>query len=218
MMVRDAYDTWAATYDVDRNLTRDLDAYVTRQVLGSLRLSADCHILELGCGTGKNTGFLSQMGSRAYALDFSEAMIKQAQAKVRQPNVSFAVADLSRRWPVAGRSVDLVVCNLVLEHLEDLAFVFNEAARSLRSQQGPGRLFVCELHPFRQYMGGKARLERDGEKVEVSAFVHHISEFLEASSTAGLALVRLDEWWHEEDAEAPPRLVSFLFEMQPGRR
>jgi hypothetical protein len=25
-------------------------------------------------------------------------------------------------------------------------------------------------------------------------------------------LLRLKEWWHAEDAAAPPRLVSFLFQ------
>jgi ubiquinone/menaquinone biosynthesis C-methylase UbiE len=205
MTVRDAYNTWAATYDTDRNLTRDLDQQVTRATLGALRCNA---ILELGCGTGKNTGFLAQMGTQVYALDFAESMIRQAQAKVRQANVRFIVADLIQSWPVADHAIDLVVCNLVLEHIADLSPIFAEAARCLAPS---GRFFVCELHPFKQYLGSKARLQHNGELLAPPAFVHHMSAFVEAATAAGFTLARLQEWWDAEDQQAPPRLVSFLF-------
>jgi malonyl-CoA O-methyltransferase len=67
--VRDAYNSWAATYDIDRNLTRDLDAQITREVLAGSRYSL---ILEIGCGTGKNTQLLAEIGENVTALDFSE--------------------------------------------------------------------------------------------------------------------------------------------------
>ncbi len=96
MSVRNAYNTWAASYDSDRNLTRDLDQQVTRATLSGLQPRA---ILELGCGTGKNTAFLAQMGVPVQALDFSEGMLEQARAKVPQGHVTFTVADLTARWP-----------------------------------------------------------------------------------------------------------------------
>src|SRR5688572_20232515 len=117
MNVRDAYNQWALTYDSDRNLTRDLDQIVTRETIGHGRYTS---ILELGCGTGKNTVLLAQLGERVQSLDFSEAMLSQARAKQPGANVTFSVADLMQPWPCADRSVDLVVCNLVLEHIADL--------------------------------------------------------------------------------------------------
>jgi malonyl-CoA O-methyltransferase len=66
-----------------------------------------------------------------------------------------------------------------LEHIEDLSFVFAEAARTLSSK---GRFFINELHPFRQYEGKKARFYRNEEKIEVDAFIHNISDFLGARS------------------------------------
>jgi malonyl-CoA O-methyltransferase len=206
MTVRNAYNTWAATYDTDRNLTRDLDAQVTRATLARLPASA---ILELGCGTGKNTAFLAGRGVPVQALDFSEAMIRQAQANVPQEHVRFAVADLTQPWPVAAGAVDLIVCNLVLEHIRDLGFIFAEAARCRRVG---GHFFVSELHPFKQYQGSKARYESEAGQVEVTAFVHHISEFVGAARAAGLRVTDLRESWHAEDQQAPPRLVSFVFE------
>lgn len=206
MSVQQAYSTWAITYDTDPNLTRDLDGVVTRETLVALPANA---ILEIGCGTGKNTGFLAQLGRHLHALDFTENMIRQAQAKHIAANVTFTIADLTQPWPRARQSADLIVCNLVLEHIAGLPFIFNEAARCLVSG---GRFFVCELHPFRQYQGTKANFQRGDGRTEIEAFVHHISDYVSAAEAAGLSLRSLKEWWHEADTDKPPRLVSFVFE------
>jgi ubiquinone/menaquinone biosynthesis C-methylase UbiE len=206
MSVQEAYNHWSATYDTDENLTRDLDQVVTQETLADLRCES---ILEVGCGTGKNTALLAQIGAGVHALDLSEGMLKKAKEKVRSNNVSFSVADITRQWPCADESAGLVVCTLVLEHVEDLSFVFSEACRSL---VGGGRFFICELHPFRQYQGTKARFQGDEGRIEIQAFVHHLSDFLRAAEENGLTLRGCREWWHEEDQGKPPRLVSFMFE------
>jgi ubiquinone/menaquinone biosynthesis C-methylase UbiE len=206
MSVSDGYDAWAASYDSDRNLTRDLDEEATRTTLADLRPRS---VLELGCGTGKNTLFLARIGGQVRALDFSAGMLAQARAKQPGTNVSFSLADLTRTWPCDDASADLIVANLVLEHIADLGFIFAEAARCL---EPGGRMFLSELHPFKQYLGSQARFERDQASVPIPAFTHHISEFLAAAGQAGLSLLSLQEWWHAEDPPALPRLVSFLFE------
>ena len=184
----------------------DLDQIVTRDNLSGLRCRS---ILELGCGTGKNTRLLSEIGEQVLAVDFSEGMLAKAKAKVDAPNVSFKTADITKPWTFAAAPVDLVVINLVLEHVADLSFVFAEAARCLEPN---GRMFVCELHPFKQYLGLKANFEYKQEKVEVTAFVHHISEFLDAAAHHKFVLARFEEWWHQPDHNKPPLLASFLFQ------
>jgi malonyl-CoA O-methyltransferase len=166
-------------------------------------------ILEIGCGTGKNTLFLADVGAKVHALDFSEGMIEKAKEKVKAENVRFSMADLTQRWPCQDHAYDLIVCNLVLEHIEDLSFIFSEASRVLAEG---GRFFVNELHPFRQYEGKKARFQSGEDVAEIPAFVHHISDFTNAASKHGLKLAKLDERWHPEDLNKPPRIVSFLFE------
>jgi len=205
MLVNEAYKNWSATYDSDRNLTRDLDRQVTRRTFETQRFKS---ILEIGCGTGKNTAFLASIANKMLALDFSEQMIEKAKHKSSTDNVTFRVADITDPWPVADCSIDLVICNLVLEHVEDLGFVFGEAARVLIEG---GNLFVSELHPFRQYQGVVARFERNNERIEIPAFVHHISDFLNAAAGNNLALSSMKEMWHAEDENKPPRLISFLF-------
>jgi malonyl-CoA O-methyltransferase len=206
MNIQNAYDNWSASYDTDENLTRDLDQKVLQEALANLHFKS---ILEIGCGTGKNTAFLSQAGEIVHALDFSEGMIEKAKKKVRVENVTFSMTNLAKRWPSEDESHDLIVCSLVLEHIEDLSFVFSEAFRVLKKK---GRFLINELHPFRQYEGKKARFSRGTEVTEIPAFVHHISDFTKTASNHGLTLININEWWHEADQNKPPRLISFLFE------
>lgn len=213
MTIQDAYTDWSETYDSDRNLTRDLDQHVTRQQLAKLRCKS---ILELGCGTGKNTPLLASLSEHVQALDFSAGMIEKARAKVTAPNVTFEIADITKRWPCQDQSFDLIVCNLVLEHIEDLDFIFVEAFRVL--VEG-GRFFICELHPFRQYLGTQARFQRADYINRITAFTHHAMDFTNTALAAGLIFSEMKEWWHEEDEGKAPRLISFLFEkrVQPNR-
>jgi ubiquinone/menaquinone biosynthesis C-methylase UbiE len=210
MSIQAAYTNWSTTYDEDRNRTRDLDQLVTQATLTGQQFAA---IVEIGCGTGKNTAFLAQIGDKVTALDFSAGMLVRAREKVQPANVTFVETDLTTPWPVEDRSSDLVVCNLVLEHIADLNFIFAQAARVL----GPGgRFFVCELHPFRQYQGTQATFQRAHGAILIDAYVHHISDFLAAAEESGIGLVRLKEWWHVEDEGKPPRLVSFVFAKPPA--
>jgi malonyl-CoA O-methyltransferase len=205
MSIQKAYNDWSETYDTDENLTRDLDQKVTREALAGLHFNS---ILEIGCGTGKNTSFLAQIGESLYAVDFSQGMIEKAKEKVQAENVRFSTMDIAQKWNFEAQSFDLIVCNLVLEHIEELSFIFSEASRVLKEKGG---FFINELHPFKQYEGKKARFYRDEETIEVEAFVHHISGFLRAATNHGLSLVKLNEYWHQKDQNKPPRLVSFLF-------
>jgi malonyl-CoA O-methyltransferase len=206
MGIQDAYNEWSGIYDTNINLTRDLDSTLTHNLLADQQFD---HILELGCGTGKNTQFFVQIGRNVHALDFSQGMIEKAKEKVRADNVRFSMADLTKQWPCEDKAYDLISCNLVLEHIPDLAHIFSEAARVLRSG---GKFLINELHPFKQYQGTKARFERGDETIEVDVFVHHISEFFNTALKNEFKVGHFNEYWHAEDSHKPPRLASFIFE------
>lgn len=205
MSIQNAYNNWSDIYDTNENRTRDLDAQILRETFAGQRFDS---ILETGCGTGKNTEFLAQIGTHVHALDFSEGMVLKAREKVMAENVRFEMADLTVRWPCEDSAFDLIVCSLVLEHMEELSHFFAEAARTLRPG---GKLFIDELHPFKQYGGTKARYEQAGQTVEVEAYVHHISEFIQAGQANGLRLETFRECWHSNDEGKPPRIASFVF-------
>jgi ubiquinone/menaquinone biosynthesis C-methylase UbiE len=209
--VADAYDRWSRQYDDDQNATRDLDALVLRQV--PLQL-AGARVLEVGCGTGKNSAWLISQARELIALDFSPGMLDVARRRVRSSAARFVEHDVTRRWPVEAESVDIVVGNLVLEHVRDLAPVFGEAARVLRTG---GQLFLCELHPYRQLRGGQAHFidAHTDETVHVAAYRHTVSEYVTEALAAGFALRALGEWLEADaDQSAPPRLLSLLLERE----
>jgi SAM-dependent methyltransferase len=205
--IRNAYDRWSHSYDDDLNATRDLDREVTLTVLSGSRFTT---IIEAGCGTGKNTQLFSRLAHQVLALDFSSGMLKKARAKSgERKNVSYAVADITTSWPCIPGRADLVTFNLVLEHVQALSAVFSHAALALGNG---GRMFISELHPFRQYQGTVANFSVADQNTRIPAFTHHISDFLRAASECGFKLLELREWWHDKDTGKPPRLVSFLFE------
>jgi malonyl-CoA O-methyltransferase len=52
-------------------------------------------------------------------------MLVIAKDKVQSENVQFQKADLTKEWDAQNEFTDLVTFNLVLEHVEDLGFVFS---------------------------------------------------------------------------------------------
>ena len=207
--VASAYDRWSGQYDRDANATRDLDAIALR---GSGLNVRGRVVLEVGCGTGKNTTWLAADASSVIAMDFSAGMLARARTRVSATNVRFIAHDVRDAWPIETNSVDVVTCNLVLEHVRDLSPIFGESRRVLRTG---GQLFVSELHPYRQLLGGQARFthEQSGDETLVPVFRHSVSEFITAGLAAGLQLRALGEITEEgAAADAPPRLLTLLFE------
>ncbi len=187
------------------NRTRDLAAKAIRAENLDLR---DRAVLELGCGTGRNTGYLAEHAHTVTAMDFSAGMLTHARANVSDKNVHFIEQDLGAHWNVGNDSFDLIICTLVLEHIEDLAHVFHEARRTLR----PGGEFVfCELHPFRQLAGGQAQFTGlNNEPVLIPAFLHNVSDYVNTAIDAGFEILRIDELSDEEDKanHSLPRIIS----------
>ncbi len=54
MSISNAFNAWADQYDTNGNKTRDLDAFVTKSVLKRYKFA---NVIELGCGTEKNTNY-----------------------------------------------------------------------------------------------------------------------------------------------------------------
>jgi ubiquinone/menaquinone biosynthesis C-methylase UbiE len=200
----DAYNHWSNSYDHVENKTRDLEGKAIRKVLAGINCR---HILELGCGTGKNTAWLAGHCEELTAFDFSEGMLDQAMQKIHHSKVTFQVADITLPWVV--KPADLICCSLVLEHVEDLDFIFREAAASLDKD---GRFYIGELHPYRQLHGARARFEHEGNTIRLEYFIHHVSDYMHAALRNGFICADLQEWFDEEQQHEMPRLISYLFQ------
>lgn len=205
MSTQALYNEWSATYDTVDNPTRDLEKRACKEVLSGVEFES---VLELGGGTGKNTVWLAESTEKIISVELSEQMRAIAKEKVRAANVEFRSGDIRGDWTFVEEKVDLITCSLILEHIEYLKPVFEKAAMTLNSN---GNFYICELHPFKQYAGSKARFEIDGETKVLDCYQHHITDYTSAAVAAGFELARIDEWFDNDDRSQMPRLISFLF-------
>jgi len=207
MSIKKAYDSWSNIYDTNDNKTRDLDRKVTIEILSKYKFES---VLELGCGTGKNTQWLLNRAKRIIGLDFSQGMLDKAREKVSSKKVEFKQTDLNQNWNVKNDYADLITCSLTLEHIENLDFIFSQAYQKVKAG---GIFFICELHPFKQYTGCKAKYETNNVIKELDVYVHHISEYLKCARKNKFQLIHLNEWFDENDQSNKeiPRLISFVF-------
>jgi ubiquinone/menaquinone biosynthesis C-methylase UbiE len=205
MNVQQAYNQWSNSYNTVENKTRDLEAKAIQTVLN---ISTPLDILELGCGTGKNTAWLAPQAKTLTAFDFSADMMALAKQQITAPHVQFIQKDLTTNWELTPESIDLITCSLVLEHIENLSPIFEKAAAVLKSG---GRFYIGELHPIKQYLGSKARFETEQGIVALDCHLHHITEYINAAAASKLNCIKMNEWFDEDNKEIP-RILSLLFE------
>ncbi|KXB96799.1 MAG: hypothetical protein AA908_10335 [Chlorobi bacterium NICIL-2] len=204
--IQQAYNLWAAQYDTQINETRDLEAVAFRTINGNKKME---HALEIGCGTGKNTLHLLKLAAHVTAVDFSKNMLQVARTKIHAPHVAFVEADILQEWTFAHHAYDWIGFSLVLEHVENLDPLFRKAAAVAAPH---ARLYIGELHPFRQYLGGKANFDTPEGNQVIPAFTHHVSDFITAAQQNGWQMIDMREWFDEPERTSPPRIISFLFE------
>lgn len=205
MSIEKAYNIWSDQYDTNENKTRDLDKKSTIETLSKFDFS---NVVELGCGTGKNTKWLLERATQVIGLDFSQEMLDKAKEKISDDKVTFKKADLRRNWEIDNAFADLITCSLTLEHIKDLNHIFNQTRQKLKTG---GLFFISELHPFKQYSGSKAKYETENGTQELEVYIHHISEYLNDANNNGFKLNELNEWFDDDDKKGLPRLVSFVF-------
>lgn len=99
-------------------------------------------VLEVGCGTGHWLSRMKNSGARAYGLDPSRGMLKQAVVKGCGGAV---VGGDALKLPYRDGSFDRIVCVHALHHFPDRARFFAEAMRVLKPGGG---LITFDLDPF----------------------------------------------------------------------
>lgn len=204
MDTRSAYNSWASQYDTNENKTRDLEAVCMRNTLQGIKFSS---VLEIGCGTGKNTTWFADRADRVTAVDLSDEMLAAARKKIDRPHVEFVQADITGPWSFASGTYDLITFSLVLEHIDDLDSILRKVAEKLSPG---GHVYIGELHPFKQYTGSKARFDT-GEGVQVvECFNHHISDFIQPAVKYGLQPAEINEYFDDDDRNGIPRILMIL--------
>jgi SAM-dependent methyltransferase len=107
-------------------------------------------ILELGCGSGRDTGVLAAAGHHVVAIDRDPMAI--AQAKSRLPDCEFHCQDLRAPFPVPQGGVGVVIASLSL-HYFDWPETIALAAR-IRAALRSGGVLLCRVNSVNDHHHG----------------------------------------------------------------
>ncbi|KAI1375722.1 methyltransferase small domain protein [Hypoxylon crocopeplum] len=203
----EAYDRWAAVYDTDGNFLQALDTVELKtlfpEFLQSITSPKPWRIVDLGCGTGRNTSILLAVPDieEVIALDSSRGMLEVAKTRLQQvdngvsppsseparaaPKVHLEVFDMldSQSLPVSAQQVDGVISTLVVEHVPLQTF-FSQVSRMLRPG---GMLLLTNMHA---HMGGISQagfVDADtGEKIRPTSYAHTVADVVAEARKWGL--------------------------------
>ncbi|GAC1411942.1 MAG: bifunctional demethylmenaquinone methyltransferase/2-methoxy-6-polyprenyl-1,4-benzoquinol methylase UbiE [Actinomycetota bacterium] len=129
-VVRGLFDAIASRYDmVNRVMTFGMDRAWRRRAAGTLGLLHGATVLDIACGTGD---FLREARSRQWnviGVDFSGEMLRAAAAR---GETGLVQAD-ALKLPLANASIDGITCGFALRNVSDLATLFDEMSRVLRT-------------------------------------------------------------------------------------
>ncbi len=188
LSLNEGYNRWAEFYDDDDNPLHLLEEAVVDEALGEVNGKV---VVDLGCGTGRQTLRLAAKGAKIAGVDQSEGMLEKAKAKDATGAVRFLRVDLDEAFPFPDAAYDLVVSFLAIEHIADLRRFFSQCRRVCRAS---GLLYFTAMHPAMVLRGVQARYtEASGRKVYPKGFPYQISDYINAAIAAGLRLARITE-------------------------
>ena len=110
-------------------------------VLNAAEIQRNDTVLDVGAGTGFLTEGAAKIAQKVIALDFSEAMMGEAKAKLRGRNVEFKIGNV-QQIPLPDGSVNVVIGNMILHHCLTPEIAIKNMARVLTPG---GRLALSDL-------------------------------------------------------------------------
>jgi predicted TPR repeat methyltransferase len=204
----EAYNEWAAVYDTDGNMLQAIDDQELETMLPeTLRLaihnaSDTLTILDVGCGTGRNTSKLigykwpSNTMISITGLELSAGMLEVAEKKLRplesaSPNVTLNLLQTDVFAPVSGTksqnppNADVLISTLVLEHVP-LTPYFHALSNLLRPG---GYALVTNMHQEMGLLSQAGFVATDGTKVRGTSWAHGTAESLKVAEEEGFEIV-----------------------------
>lgn len=149
--MKDSREFWnkqAKNFDSESN--KELDHYIE---MTRTHLTSEQNVLDFGCGTGYSTRQLGESVKTIVGLDYSEEMIKVAELKPKQENVSYQVGSIEDMTSGQGQYDVVVVYNVLhlVDNLDDLMKQMNQLLKpdglliSATACIGQKKSFVTQL-------------------------------------------------------------------------
>lgn len=200
----EAYDLWSSVYDTDGNFLQALDSLEVPVMLSTaFSQLEDANVIDLGCGTGRNTlALFDHDPKHITAVDLSPKMLDIARSRCLEKasalniktQLEFGVFDMMAEssGPVADNSADIVISTLVLEHIPVEIFL-GTVYRLLKSGG------LCILTNMHSEMGGISQagfVSESGDKIRPKSYAHTIEDVVNAAHQTGLDFVEpVDGKW-----------------------
>jgi len=188
----EAYDLWAKTYDTDGNVLQLLDTAFVDELLPTLVNPKVQTVLDLGCGTGRNSLKLLPYHEiqKILAFDASAAMLSEAKKSLEgDPRVSFCRYDIMADQPpvesLIPTGVDAIICTLVIEHIPMLSSFFTLIRSMLRDG---GWALITNMHEEMGAVTGAGFRDENGKRVTMAKYAHTSKEVEVAGKEAGLII------------------------------
>jgi SAM-dependent methyltransferase len=193
------YDDMAGTY-AEHAADSAYNAHYDRPaVLALVGDVAGKRVLDAGCGPGLYAQELLARGADLVGVDASAAMVDLARTRLGD-RARVLQADLGEPLPFPDASFDLVVCALVIHHLDDRGACLGEFFRVLAPG---GRAVVSTQHPTTDWLrkGGsyfETKQEKDvwhrgDREFTVQFWREPLTAFCDAIASAGFLIERLVE-------------------------
>lgn len=183
---KEGYDLWALSYAQESNPIKDLSNKFVESMLPDLRGKS---ILDAGCGTGHFCMYAdSRQAGQIVGIDFSQVMIDQA--KKNCPTAQFHCGDISTF--IVREPVDIIICALVIGHLENISRLFENFASMLKTG---GILILTDFHPVLTLQNAKRTFKnpKTQEIIEIKHYLHPLDEIKKLSKKVGFSIEILQE-------------------------
>jgi len=176
----EGYNLWARTYHSEDNPIKTMsDDFISFELPEKID-----SILDAGCGTGK---FLQKDVPFKKGIDLSPAMIEQA--KKNCPTATLKCADLST-VVIERDFYDVVVCGLVLGHIENLEPVLQKLSSAVKPH---GKLILTDFHPYQSMMNAKRTFKYENKVFEVKHSLHKLDEYFTILKNSGIEIKTFKE-------------------------
>lgn len=181
----EGYSLWSGSYDDDPDNRVVLAE--EEHIWGMIGPVEGKRVLDAGCGSGRHTIRLLEAGATVVACEPNPVFLDMAKAKAKglpQGSVQWLNCDIGA-LPESLGCFDLVLCCLVLSHVEDIR---SAIARLGRLVPEGGALIVSDFHPFNLMIGWRTSFRHGGRKYVVPNFLHLPSDYFKALGQAGMAV------------------------------
>jgi malonyl-CoA O-methyltransferase len=190
---QEGYELWAASYGENMNPVQTLESKAIEELLPPLE---GCTLLDLGCGKGRVSRLALERGAkRTVGMDFSIQMLQGAVEATSSDSAHY-LAGSATHLPFKKETFDVVVCALLMGHIQELESILSKVSEVLRPR---GYLLITDFHPYETLRGSVRSFkdDRNNRTYSIKQHLHTFEDYIRIFNKLKLVLEDLREPQYE---------------------